>query len=52
METKIIYEGSDCSVKAVFVNGKFLYTVTYFYDEEGCVKNMIRVFHDGTVDEQ
>ena len=52
METKIIYKGSDCSVKAVFVRGKFLYTVTYFYDTEGYVKKTIRVYNDGTVDEQ
>ena len=52
MEIKIITKDEHKTVKAVFLNNRFMYTVTYIYDDEGYVDKMIRVYADGTVDVQ
>lgn len=36
-------------VKAVWYNGKFLYTRTYFLDEDGLCESSVTVFENGKV---
>ena len=52
MKIDTIYKDSQRVVKAVWVNDKLLYTVTYTKDEEGFCNKMIRVYTDGTVEIQ
>lgn len=52
MEITIIHEDEKTRVKKVCLNGRFMYTVTYIFDGEGFVEKMIRVFANGTIDEQ
>lgn len=52
MKTRKIFEDEKTVVKAVWVNGKFLYTVTYTKYEDGFCNKMIRVYADGTVEVQ
>lgn len=52
MKINTIYKDNEKEVKSVFYGEKFLYTITYIYDAEGCVNKMIRVFYDGFVDIQ
>lgn len=49
MEIKKIFEDDKRVIKAVWLHGKFFYTVTYILDKEGYVEKMVRVFSDGTV---
>ena len=52
MKISVIFNDDKIIVKKVWVNGKFLYTVTYTKDEEGFCNKMIRVYVDGTVEIQ
>lgn len=52
MEISIIYEDEQTKVKKVCLNGRFMYTVTYIFDEEGFVEKMVRVHRNGTVEVQ
>ena len=52
MKTRVIFNDDKTLVKDVWVNDKFLYTVTYTKDEEGFCNKMIRVYADGTVEIQ
>ena len=52
MKSNIIYQDKTTVVKEVWVAGKFMYTVTYKLDEDGCVNKMIRVYKDGSVEIQ
>lgn len=52
MKIDTIYKDIQRVVKAVWVNDKLLYTVTYTKDEEGFCNKMIRVYTDGTVEIQ
>ena len=52
MDIRMIYEDERLTVKAVWYASKFLYTVTYYKDAEGCVEKMVRVYANGTVEQQ
>ena len=52
MKTRVIFNDDKTLVKDVWINDKFLYTVTYTKDEEGFCNKMIRVYADGTVEIQ
>lgn len=52
MEITIVYEDEKTKVKKVSLNGRFMYTVTYIFDDEGFVEKMIRVYRDGKVESQ
>lgn len=52
MKTRVIFNDDKTIVKEVWVNDKFLYTLTYTMDKEGFCNRMIRVYRDGTVEIQ
>ena len=52
MKTKTIFEDEFTLVKAVWLNGKFLYTVTYTRDVDGICCKTIRVYADGKIEIQ
>lgn len=52
MEIRKIHEDEKITVKAVWYAGKFMYTVTYYKDAEGFVEKMVRVYANGTIEEQ
>lgn len=49
MKIETIYRDTNKVVKAVWYAGNFLYTRTYFLDEDGLCKASITVFENGTV---
>ena len=54
MRKEVIYEGinnngQQIKVVAIWVNGRFLYTKTYIFDDEGYVDSSVTVFSDGAV---
>ena len=52
MEIKRILDNESTVVKAVWCGGRFMYTVTYYKDADGYVDRMVRVYANGTVEEQ
>ena len=49
MKIETIYEDDKKVVKAVWYDGKFLYTKTYFLDEDGLCESSVTVFENGGV---
>lgn len=49
MKTRTIYRDDNKIVKAVWYAGKFLYTRTYFLNNEQVCEKEITVWNDGTV---
>ena len=49
MKIQTIYKDDTKVVKAVWYDGKFLYTRTYFLDEDGLCESSITVFENGNV---
>lgn len=49
MKFKTIYKDDKKVVQAVWYDGKFLYTRTYFLDEDGLYKSSVTVFNNGKV---
>ena len=49
MEIETIYKDETMVVKAVWYAGKFLYTKTYFLDNEGFVKSTATTWNNGNV---
>lgn len=52
MKIKTIFKDNKTLVKEVWINGRFLYTVTYIKDAEGLCNKMIRVYRNGKVEIQ
>lgn len=50
MKTTEIYKDEKRHVIAFEYRGKFMYTRTYIYGEDGYVEKDIKVFADGTVE--
>lgn len=52
MEIKTIYEDDKTIVEAVFLGGRFLFTVTYYLDQNDSKEHRVRVWNDGTVQKE
>ena len=49
MRIETIYKDDKKIVKAVWYFGKFLYTRTYFLDDDGLCESSVTVFENGDV---
>lgn len=52
MNIETIYQDASTIVKKVYYMGKFSYTRTYKFNEEGLCAKQVTVFANGTIDIQ